>query len=871
MSKLMIVESPAKAKTIGKYLGGDFKVLASVGHVRDLPKKGGLSIKIDEDRANPGDWTFTPTYEVSDDKEKVVQELRKAAKSADEIYLAPDPDREGEAIAWHLSEVLSAATKGKKVYRVTYNEITKNAVSNAIAHPGEIDMKRVDAQQARRILDRLVGFQVSPMLWKYLNYGRFLSAGRVQSAALRILVEREREISAFVPETYFVMGVEARKEPRSQPFTAKLSRYDGAKPKIGTAVEAQMIIADLDGSGLRVVKVKDLPKTRHAPPPFTTSTLQQAASSTCGYTPHVTMSIAQKLYEEGLITYMRTDSVNVADVARAAAAKLIETRYGKEYLPEKPNIYRSKAGSQGAHEAIRPTDVTKLPGAMDLEPRMLKLYDLIWKRFMASQMGEAKLSLRTVEIEAEKPGLRHSYLFTASMTTVLFDGWLRASGAGCIQKRKAVTEESEDGDEVDALPPLAEGDSLIAGRWLSEERQTKPPPRFSEASLVKALEENGVGRPSTYAATIEVLVNRQYAERKERQLVPTQRGMDVNDWLVSKMGDLFNVGYTAEMEAELDKVEEGDEKGDAMLSRFFRKFQQWLKGAKEPPPPTEKFTALFDLLSNVKEWKEPVTMGKRTFSDELFVDSVKEQIAEGRPVSEKQLSALVKLAIAYRDQIPDGEMRLIDLGWGLELDKVKNAPSEELVKWCFHTIDRIGGMDKNPFLNSLREQVDRGRLLTQKQFIILAKSVGENSGSLPDGEAVRARLAPYVGGEFETAPTDPAVPELLSLVQHIKEWKEPLKRGRRVYNDKDFATSLGEQYARRKSLSPRQAHALRRILYNYRDQIPDFDKIAARLEIDKAPSREKTLSIEASAEADAKAAARADARRMRRAKARRQG
>ena len=380
---------------------------------------------------------------------------------------------------------------------------------------------------------------------------------------------------------------------------------------------------------------------------------------------------------------------------------------------------------------------------------------------------------------------------------------------------------------------------------------------------MKALEENGVGRPSTYAQTIEVLVDRLYATREARQLVPTVRGMDVNDWLVKKIEPLFNVGYTAQMESELDKVEEGKEKGDDMLSAFYRKFTAWVRDAQDPPPPAEKFTALFELLDEVKTWRPPMTIGKRTFGDREFVESVRQQLAEGKmPVSEKQLQALVKVAVAYRDQIRDGEMRLVDLGYGPEVDRVKNAPSDELVKWCFQTIDRIGGLTKNPFLNSLREQVDRGRVLSSKQFAILARSVGENAGALDDADQVRARLAPYVPGGFEIAPVDPAVPDLLALLETVKEWKEPVRRGRRVYNDEEFVSSLRDQYARRSSPSPRQVLALRRVCVNYRDQIPTFEEVADRLGLRDLPLHEKASN----AEKDAKAAARAEKKKARSAR-----
>ena len=491
--KLLIVESPAKAKTIAKYLGGEFTVKSSVGHVRDLPKKG-LSIKIVPDAAKKDAWTFTPSYEVSPDKKKIVDELRKAAKASDEIFLAPDPDREGEAIAWHLGEVLADVTKGKPVHRVTYNEITTNAVRAAVANPGEVNMARVDAQQARRILDRLVGFKVSPLLWRNLQYGYSLSAGRVQSVALRLLVEREREIAAFNPVAYWVLGVEAAKGAKEASFVAKLARLDGEKPNVIDQGQAVTYIDDLDGSVLRVVSVKVQAKTRHPYPPFTTSTLQQAASSVCGFSPHRTMSLAQKLYEAGLITYMRTDSVNIAAVALDAVRRQITQDFGEAFVPAKPNYYKSKAGAQEAHEAIRPTDVSRRPGELDLDASSAKLYDLIWRRFMACQMTDAKLSQKTVGLEAEKDSLRHSYLFTASTTAVDFEGFLAVMKVSASKKAKENAD--EESDEVKSLPPLAAGDALMALRWLSDRKETKPPARFSEASVHLRADHRGSRRSS---------------------------------------------------------------------------------------------------------------------------------------------------------------------------------------------------------------------------------------------------------------------------------------------------------------------------------------------------------------------------------------
>ena len=826
MKKLLIVESPAKAKTIGKYLGDEFTVKSSVGHIRDLPKKGGLAIRISPVKGVEGEWTFTPSYEVSPDKKKVVAELRAAAKAADEIYLAPDPDREGEAIAWHLSEVLAKESKGKTVARVTYNEITKSAVQAAIANPGEINAARVDAQQARRILDRLVGFQVSPMLWKYLSYGRFLSAGRVQSVALRLLVEREREIRGFVPVPYWLLGVEAEKD--GVPFVAKLARLDGKKPEIGDDSLASSIVSDLEGAGLRVTDVKDQPKTRHPYPPFTTSTLQQAASSVCGFSPHRTMGLAQKLYEAGLITYMRTDSVNIAQSARDAARSFIEAAYGAGYLPEKPNLYRSKSGAQEAHEAIRPTDVLKRPGEIPrLDASSAKLYELIWRRFVASQMADARFSLRTVSMEPEKSGLAHSYVFTVSTTAVAFEGFLKAMPTAAQKRRQDSDDET---DEVGALPPLAAGDRPGVIRWLSDRKETKPPPRFSEAALVKALEENGVGRPSTYAQTIEVLVNRQYATRESRQLVPTKRGEDVNDWLVLRLPALFDVGYTAQMESELDKVEEGGATGAKMLSDFYSRFQAWLAAAKEPPPDPARFREIFSVLDGVREWREPKTEGKRTFDDRAFVESVREQ-AENEPekLSERQLRVLASMAVSYCGQIPDGEARLAAAGWGELVEKARNAPPDELVKDCFRMLEAAGLIEGNRFLTSLHKQFAQGRTLSEKQFAVLARAVCENAGEDALSLSLKSRLSAFAPAAQEKPAADPAVPGLIAMMGEIKTWREPVKRGKRTFDDKEFADSLSGQFARRKTLTPRQVAAMRKLLLSYREQIPDYAARAEKL------------------------------------------
>ena len=825
--KLLIVESPAKAKTIAKYLGSDFVVKSSVGHIRDLPKENG-AIKVVE--KGPGAWEFVPSYVVSEGKEKVVSELKAAVKASSEIYLASDPDREGEAIAWHLKEVLGPVAGDKPFRRVTYNEITKSAVLKAVAEPRDIDMPLVDAQQARRILDRLVGYKVSPLLWKNISCAnnRSLSAGRVQSVALRLLVERQREIDGFKPETYFLMGVEARKPADEKSFVAKLAKLDGKKPEIRSRDAANNVLLDLADAGLAVADVKAQPKVRHALPPFTTSTLQQAASSVLGFSPGKTMKLAQALYEQGRITYMRTDSVNVSEQARAAAKEFIVSACGPEYYPEKPNFFKSKADAQGAHEAIRPTDVAQTPKTASLEPAALKLYDLIWRRFVASQMADAKTTVKTILVKAVKPAIAHDYVFSASATVIDFEGFLKVMKLS-LKKKGADGEDDADSDEVAYLPNVSVGDKLEAVRWISDEKQTKGPVHYSEASLIKALEENGVGRPSTYAATIETLKTREYAKTEKKKLVPLERGILVCDWLVKKLDSLFNVGYTAQMESELDKVAEKGEPMNQMLSEFYARFLKEVGACAEPPPDRSKFEFVFGLLGQVRTWKPAKKVGKRIYDDKAFFESVKEQAAGGqRPLSGRQLEFLVKMAVQYADQIPQCESQLKEAGLGAGASLVQKA-DPELVKFCFETMDRIGGMMENPFLKSLYEQFEKGRGLSPKQFGILARAVGENAGALEDCEQVRAKLAEFVPGGFAPKAEDPSIPSLLKLFDDVTEWRPAAKKGKKVYDDHEFVRSLADQYSRRHSLSSRQIAALKRVATIYKSQIPDCENRIAAL------------------------------------------
>lgn len=586
---LVIVESPAKAKTINKYLGPDFQVKASMGHVRDLPKKRlGVDVK----------KGFQAEYEVLPTRKKVMEELKSAAGAAGAIYLAADPDREGEAICWHLAEELGAKAR-KKVRRVVFNEITKRAIEQAFEHPGEVDEKKVDAQQARRILDRLVGYKVSPILWDKVRRG--LSAGRVQSVALRLICERERAIRAFVPEEYWtvVAHLEAAQPPV---FPANLVKKDGKNVEIGSEEQAKSVRADLEKAAFRVAKVVARERKRNPIPPFTTSKLQQEAFKKLRFSVKKTMQVAQRLYEGvelgadgsiGLITYMRTDSFRVSGDALSAVRERIASTYGEEYLPEKPTFYRSKKDAQDAHEAIRPTYLDRDPEGIRrfLSKDEYALYKLIWNRFVASQMKPAVYDETIVDIEAG------AYLLRAKGSTQKFKGFLAVYEESPDERvqRKPSAEDAEKTDTGEAesaegaaapeavlqLPPLAEGDALALQKLDTDQHFTEPPPRFSEASLVKELEENGIGRPSTYASIIATIEARDYMEKREGKLYPTELGFLVTDLLVESFQDIMNVEYTAAMEVELDEIEEGKDNLLNTLNQFWKKFEKDLKKAQK--------------------------------------------------------------------------------------------------------------------------------------------------------------------------------------------------------------------------------------------------------------------------------------------------
>jgi DNA topoisomerase-1 len=851
MSKnLLIVESPAKAKTIGKILGKDFEVKSSVGHIRDLPERN-LGVDIENG--------FAPKYVISPGKTKVVEELRKAAKACEAIYLAPDPDREGEAIAWHLQAVLATAAKGKPFYRVQYNEITPRAVREAIAHPGEINQPRVDAQQARRILDRIVGYMVSPLLWRRVRRG--LSAGRVQSVALRLVCERERLIQAFKPEAYWIMGAVVRKQVAPvDPFTVKLARLDGQKADVRSEEQARALLADLEGRALRVGDIRTRQVTRRPLPPFITSTLQQAASSVCGFSPNRTMSLAQKLYEgvdlgaggpSGLITYMRTDSVNVSQDALAEVRTFIVNTYGEAFRPEAPNVYRSRASAQEAHEAVRPTDVSRTPESLRnvLEPPALRLYDLIWRRFVASQMSAARIEQRTaVIVSAPPPAQQHAYEFTATASDVAFAGFLKVMELDIRKSREAEGEESGEADEVERLPALAVGESISLVEWLSDRKETKPPARFTEAALVKALEANGVGRPSTYASIIETLVSRDYVTREKRTLAPTTIGFQVCDLLVAKLNDLFDVGFTAAMEESLDKVEEGAVDWTVMMGEFYARFTTWMANAKEPPADLGRVKGALALVERVQTWAPAVKRGKRTYSDEKFVASVREQMETGeKPISDRQLEALARMALRYRGQLPDMTEALGQIGFAAMVATDDAAPPHALTLRRFELLRAVElGEEQRRFIDSLNQQADSGRRLTENQMRALDRIVMRNAAHIPNFEQVSGELG--LGAQDAASEADHESEGVLAVFAHVTTWRAATARGKRTFDDKVFFDSLSGQFAQRKWLSPRQRAALKKMLFRYKEQIPDFEATIERLGLRKAKGEAEAEKAEGQAE-----------------------
>lgn len=851
MSKsLVIVESPAKARTIARFLGDRAEVLASMGHVRDLPQAS-LGVDLNED--------FRPAYVLTKNGKKVIKELKQAMRDAPAVYLATDPDREGEAIAWHLQEALTEKSEAPLFHRVSFHEITENAIHEAFDHPGELDHSRIDAQQARRVLDRLVGYQVSPLLWKHVQKGT--SAGRVQSVALRLVCERERQILDFEPREYWNLGAIFRGHGSPQTFSARLHQVDGKKPDIGNADAAEAVVKELECAKYRVVKATKKPRRVSAAPPFITSTLQQAASSGLSFSTAQTMRIAQQLYEgvelgaegaTGLITYMRTDSVTIAKEAQEQARAYIAETFGDDFVPKKPNAYRSGKSAQEAHEAIRPTDVRRTPDSLaeHLSRPQLRLYRLVWNRLVASQMTKALFREHQLLIGAEAEQLTHAYTFQASVRERTFAG----------HQAVYVVKEADQDEETEAttqLPELSEGTACDLAELSKEQRFTEPPRRFSEATLVRELEQNGVGRPSTYATIVNTIQDRSYSTKEKGRLIPTTLGFSVNDYLLSHLPELFEVDFTARMEAQLDEIEEGRLPWTKMLSVFYETFRNWVSdGIILAAPSNEAVKTFIELFPENIDWAPPTKRGRRTYDDRAFVESLREQAErDEKRLSDKQWMALLGLAARYAEQVPG----LLDTADELDVRPRLEQLIREVVKAGSRTapppssddlalVKALANVDWSPpvkrgrrtfndgrFYQSIADQVKSGNALSDAQQASLKRLVVKYRKQVPGYAELSGRL----GLETPEEPSGEEIEQtraLLDLAKQVNEWAEPRKRGPRVYDDKEFVDSLSQQFDQRGSLTQRQVGALRRTLGRYREQIPGYDDRAEELQLPGAPS-----------------------------------
>lgn len=833
---LVIVESPAKAKTINKILGGNYRIAASMGHVRDLPDKS-FGVDIEHD--------FAPRYCETKGRERVIRQLVQQAKEAKHVFLAPDPDREGEAIAWHLRELLKEKAK-VDFHRVAFHEITKSAINKAFATPTEINMDLVNSQQARRILDRLVGYKVSPLLWSRIERG--ISAGRVQSVALRLVCEREREIQAFVPEEYWVFtaNLEATAPGSGKEFQAKLVRIDGQPFKIDNQKDADHAANAIKGGGpFNVTSVEVKPRQKRPAPPFITSTLQQAAGG-LRFSANFTMRIAQQLYEgvdlgdsgpTGLITYMRTDSVNVAAEAREACRSFVANTMGPDYIPEKPNFYRSKSGAQEAHEAIRPTDVTLTPEKLknQLDAPQFKLYTLIWRRFVASQMSPAQQKRTVVETTIKGTnGVEYGFRTTATVTT--FPGFTKV-----YDVKSAKEQEEQTAPAI--LAELKNGDACHLKELLHEQKFTEPPPRYTEARLIRELEENGVGRPSTYASIVNTIQNRKYVIKTKGSLIPEELGFKVNDYLVAMLPELFQVGFTAEMEEKLDKIEEGNVEWTDMLRAFYDRFATWLDDAKQfGAPSADKAKSLVSMLENVA-WNPPRKAGKRTYDDGKFFKSVKSKFESDGKITERQWESLLRLAVDYEKQLPDldavaqREAFQDDLREARDTNRQREDKQRRMndvsdedkqrlstiftsfgdVEWEAPVTKGKRVYDDAKFFESLKQQFESGKNLSDKQRRALGRMAVKYKSKVANFDDISEWLDVKQDGA-DAERNNAEVKELLEELGKVQEWAEPVKKGRRVYDDKEFFQSLSAQFEQGKTFSSRQVSALKRLASKYREK-----------------------------------------------------
>ncbi|MDO4527344.1 MAG: type I DNA topoisomerase [bacterium] len=810
MRSLVIVESPSKARKISSFLPDDYVVMASVGHIRDLHK-----YRLSVDVSNH----FMPTYEIPADKKKIVADLRKAAAKAKKIFLASDPDREGESIAWHLYEVLKDLQGEREFFRVRYNEITKTAVLAAIEHPSKIDQHLVDAQQARRIEDRLSGFKISRLTQSSVAGAK--SAGRVQSVALRLIVDREDAVNAFQSTPYWVLG--ARLEKGIHTFDTRLAAIDGVAPRfqaydkeidgIPTEAEARAYVEDLAQRDFELFNVDLRTITKRPPAPFITSTLQQAAANVLGFTPEVTMRLAQSLYENGYITYMRTDGFTVSETIRESVKAEIQKRFGPECVPATPNVYGNKVrNAQEAHEPIRPTDITVAAIVDEENDAMVKLYDLIWRRFMASQMAPARLERTTLTFVPEQlpTPTKHQYRFTVSSQKPVFKGFYNV-----WSPNRKETDDSEEGDVV-MLPVMHRGDRAKCQELMLDSKETQPPARYNEASLVKALEENGIGRPSTYASTIKTLLAREYVvSGKGHVLTPTEMGMNVTHFLLTEVPDFINIEFTAQMEEALDKIAAGESFWETEVADFYEKLTLWLTANQS------RADALLELLKKITEWNPPRKSGNRiTWDDEGFYKEMCTLRANKESLTKVQLKTLSNLTLRYSEQLrPEIEQFFDNVPPVVEKDEVL-----ELFKQIeIRTETRPLSDWETKFLASIREQFDRRGTITDRQLTTLKNLLVQNQPEdHPENEAEAKAL--------------------LALFDNFTQWHAPLKRGKDTRDDKSFIDSLVSQLKQRHFLSERQMSALKRVIRGYREEIPNYETIAQTYNIPEAAPRKTSTT-----------------------------
>lgn len=803
-----------------------------MGHVRDLPERE-IGVDIENN--------FTPLYVDTPKGKSIVRELKAMAKSADEIYLAPDPDREGEAIAWHLQQVLEQKRNPKPFHRVTFHEITSGAIKNAMQNKGVIDMNLVNSQQARRILDRIVGYKVSPLLWQKLQRG--MSAGRVQSVALRLIVEREREIRNFIPEEYWLFSIEFE-SANGEKILCKLFKINDENFKISNGADANALLDDiLNGSQSEVENVERSEKRRFAPPPFTTSTLQQSASSFLHMSPSNTMKYAQALYEgidignggtSGLITYMRTDSVTIAREAQTACSNFIKKTYGEKFAPAKFNYYKNKTEAQEAHEAIRPTDVNNTPEKLRpyLDDSLFKLYTLIWRRFVASQMTPAVYNQTKLDVQIfGKTGAKYTFRTSVSVP--------KDPGFSLIYTDAKAEENIENNiAAAQMLNNLKPGEKLNISNAGKEQKFTEPAPHFSEASLIKELEENGIGRPSTYASIVKTILQRNYVAKDKGKLIPTESGFQVNDFLVGQLPELFDVGFTAKMETELDDIESGKLEWTGMLNDFYTNFLQWMDHAKHHDAPeseiAEKVLALFDDLA----FEEPLKIGRRTYDDRKFVTSIQEKMAKDGKISSKQYQALLGMMAKYSSKI---DLNAIPAEIRPEFDEVlteykakeaEKARSEadgtiskyqtvfdafKNVKWDEPAAGRSGrAFDEKKFFKSLETQNQSGKTFSEKQLSVLKRMVLKYRTQFENPAEILSLMGLEASAESENTPNDAINPqEIIDALAKVTNWADPVKKGRFAFDEKKFYQSVAQQFADGKQLSEKQLNALKKLHDKY--------------------------------------------------------